>query len=289
MNIMQDCIGISRLRLWVLLWAVLATSACSSMIFQPSNGYIYDPEKIQKIFKIKIEDVYFRSDNLLLHGWFLPNQHGKTKATILFLHGNGENISSHIRNVWWLARSGYHVFMPDYRGYGFSEGEPDLEGVHRDVNAAIEWLLKRPGVDNQKLVMYGHSLGGAIATTSLVDSPYRKHFRALIVESSFTRYRTAAREVLGRLWLTWLFQYPLSWTIRDDYAPVEAVSRISPIPVLFVNGNHDPVIEPYHSRELFEAARQPKDYWQFESDKHSVFDTQQRRQKLLEYLDHILK
>lgn len=290
MNIMQGSTGISNIGRSVLLLSLLALSACSNLIFQPSNGYIYDPEKIQDYFKIKIEDVYFyNSDGHLLHGWFLPNQSGKTHGTILFLHGNGENISSHVRMVWWLARSGYNLFMPDYRGYGFSEGEPELEGAHRDVQAAMKTLLDMPKVNKNRLVLYGHSLGGAIATTSLADSPYRKHFRALIVENSFTRYRTAAREALGGFWLTWPLQYPLSWTIRDDFAPIEAISRISPIPVLFVTSSHDPVIAPDHSTELYQAAGEPRDHWVFESDRHTVFHTEQRRSRLLAYLARALK
>ncbi len=287
---MPACIFISSMKRGALLLLLVLTSACSSMIFQPTTGYIYDPEKIKKYFKIEIEDVYFTNqDGLQLHGWFLPNQTGKTKGTILFLHGNGENISSHIKMVWWLARSGYNLFMPDYRGYGFSEGEPDLEGVHRDVKAAMEWLLQRKDINKQRLVLYGHSLGGAIATTSLADSPYREHFKALIVESSFTRYRTAAREALGRVWVTWLFQYPLSWTIRDDYAPIDAIPRISPIPVLLVNNKNDPVVESYHSKRLYDAAREPKDYWQFDSSQHWVFINPERREKLLNYLDRVVK
>lgn len=289
-NLMPRCIGISNMKRLALVLLVVVTTACSSMIFQPSPGYIFDPEKIQKFFSIKIEDVYFTtSDGVRLHGWFLPNQVKPTKGTILFLHGNGENISSHISVVWWLPRNGYNVFMPDYRGYGFSEGQPDLEGVHRDVQAAMEVLFKRKDVDQHKLVLYGHSLGGAIAITSLADSIYRDRFKALIVESTFTRYRTAAREALSHFWLTWLFQYPLSWTIRDDYAPIDAIPRISPIPVLLVNGTHDPVVESYHSKLLYEAAKQPKQYWQFEASTHEVFTTKQRREKLLQYLDQVLK
>ena len=283
--------GISNsMKRFVLLVVVICITACSSMIFQPTNGYVFDPEKIQKFFKIKIEDVYFTNqDGLRLHGWFLPNQLKPTKGTILFLHGNGENISSHIRLVWWLPRSGYNVFMPDYRGYGFSEGVPDLEGVHRDVQAAMEVLFRRKDVNQDKLVLYGHSLGGAIAITSLADSIYRERFKALIVESAFTRYRTVAREALGRFWLTWPLQYPLSWTIRDDYAPIDAIPRISPIPVLLVNGNADPVVAPHHSKDLFDAARQPKEFWQFEANTHAVFETKDRREKLLKYLDRVLK
>lgn len=216
-----------------LLIVVIFSSACSGMIFQPEKRYFLDPKKAEDALDIKLENVYFKSsDGTQLHGWFLPSRAGKKKGTIMFLHGNAQNISTHIRFVWWLPQNGYDVFIFDYRGYGRSEGEPTLEGVHLDVQSAMATLLARKDIHPDKLVLYGHSLGGALSITSLADSPYRDRFKLLIVESAFSSYRSVAREVLGNFWLTWLFQYPLSWTIRDDYKPVEAISRISPIPIL---------------------------------------------------------
>lgn len=274
----------------VVLLFVLFAAGCSHMIFQPTKDLYIDPVKAEKYLKIKLEDVYFKSlDATELHGWFVPNQVGKTRGTILFLHGNGQNISTHLSFVWWLARSGYDVFLFDYRGYGASAGEPTLEGVHLDVQGAMRTLLARPDIQRNKLVLYGHSLGGALAITSLVDSPYRDNFRALIVESAFTSYRTVAREALDHFWLTWLFQYPLSWTIRDDYQPLAAIARVSPIPLLLINGSADRVVEVHHSKDLFEAAKQPKEYWLIEGAGHNVFETESLRQRLLDYLDRILK
>jgi len=278
------------MRAGILFSALLFLSACSHMIFYPDKGYYLDPEKVQKHLDIKIEDVYFQSrDGTKLHGWFLPNQVGKTKATILFLHGNAENISTHIKLTWWLPRSGYNVFMPDYRGYGKSLGSPDLEGIHEDIQAAIEVLLNRKDVNKNRLIMYGQSLGGALATTSLADSIYRDYFKALIVEGSFTGYRAAAREALGSFWLTWLFQWPLSFTVTDDFKPVEALPRVSPIPVLLVHGAADNVIAPHHSKALFAAAREPKQHWLIEGSGHAVFDNATKRQRLLDYLKQVMK
>jgi len=276
-------------RIFILLM-VLFGSGCTHMIFQPEKGYYLDPKKAEQGLDIKLEDVYFKSsDGTQLHGWFLPNQVGKKKGTIMFLHGNAQNISTHLGFVWWLPRNGYDVFIIDYRGYGRSEGEAELEGVQLDVQSAMATLLARKDIHKKNLVLYGHSLGGALAITGLADSPHRDRFKLLIVENSFTSYRTVAREALGSFWLTWLFQYPLSWTIRDDYKPVEAIPRISPIPILLIHGDSDPVIRHYHSGELYAAAKEPKDYWLVAGANHNSMANPQQRLRLLKYLDKILK
>lgn len=265
-------------------------AACSSFIFQPTKQHVLKRDLAEQRLQIKIEDVYFKSqDGTKLHGWLLPNQVGQTKGTILFLHGNGENISTHIRLVWWLPRSGYNVFMPDYRGYGTSEGEPTLERVHEDIQAAMGWLFAQKDIALHNVILYGQSLGGALATTSLVDSPFRGRFKGLVVEGSFTRYRQVAQEALGKFWLTWLFQWPLSFTVRDDYSPIEAIPRISPIPLLLVHGDADPVVEMHHSQLLFSAAKQPKALWVIHGAGHAVFWTPDLRQRLLDYFDKVLK
>lgn len=262
--------------------------ACSSLIFQPSKQNMLHRDIAEQRLQIKIEDVYFNSlDGTRLHAWFLPNQVAETKGTILFLHGNGENISTHIKLVWWLPRSGYNVLMPDYRGYGASEGEPALETVHEDIQATMQWLFSQTNINLTNTFLYGQSLGGSLAMTSLVNSPYRERFKGLIVEGGFTSYRQVAQEALSHFWLTWLFQWPLSLTVRDDYRPVEAISRISPIPILLVHGAEDPVIGLHHSQELFKAAQQPKTLWIVPGAGHAVFWTAELRQRLLDYLDGI--
>lgn len=247
-----------RLRRASVLLLMLATTAgCTGMFFLPYRGHVLTPERIG----LKYEDVYFESrDGVRLHAWFLPAQ-GAAQATVLHLHGNAENISTHIGNVYWMPARGFNVLLLDYRGYGASLGSPSVEGALIDVDSAMQTLLARADVDRSRIVVFGQSLGGALAIHYVAHTPYRQHVRALIVESAFSSYREIAREKLAAFWLTWPLQYPLSWTVSDDYSPLRAVGQVSPIPLLILHGDADPIVPLHHGERLYEAARDPKALW----------------------------
>jgi len=243
------------LSLLALISILLA--GCNGVFFYPDRYEEFSPEQLG----LTHQDVYFQADDgTRLHGWFLPAQ-GTAQGTILFLHGNAENISTHIMSVFWLPARGFNVFLIDYRGYGVSEGEPSVDGVQEDVNAAMRTLLTRPGVDPDRIVMFGQSLGGSLAIYNVAHSPYRRHIRALAVESAFASYRDIAREKLASFWLTWPLQYPLSWLISDKYSPAAAVALVSPIPLLIIHGDHDAIVPVSNAKRLFELAREPKQLW----------------------------
>jgi fermentation-respiration switch protein FrsA (DUF1100 family) len=244
-------------RLLVIGLLSLGLLGCSNAFFFPYHGHVQTPEQLG----LKYEDVYFSAgDGTRLHGWFLPAP-GRALGTILFLHGNAENVSTHIMSVRWLPERGFNVFLLDYRGYGASEGKPTLAGVQDDVESALKMLIARPGVDPGRIVVFGQSLGGAIAVHRVAHTAYRGNIRALVVESAFSGYRRITREKLGDFWLTWPLQYPLSWTVSDEYSPSEAVTRISPIPLLVIHGDRDPIVPSHHGQRLFELAREPKQLW----------------------------
>src|SRR5512143_2232820 len=112
----------------LLLACIILMQGCTSLIFQPMQMQVRTPGDVGLDYR----DLYFHAaDATLLHGWFLPAQH-EAKGTLLFLHGNAENISTHLGSVWWLPAEGYNVFLYDYRGYGYSEGKPSLDGLLSD-------------------------------------------------------------------------------------------------------------------------------------------------------------
>ncbi len=272
-------------RLLIIVVLSFSLIGCSNVFFFPYHEHVQTPERLG----LKYEDVYFNaSDGTRLHGWFLPAP-GRALGTILFLHGNAENVSTHIMSVRWLPERGFNVFLLDYRGYGISAGKPTLAGVQDDVDSALKMLLARPGVDAARIVVFGQSLGGAIAIYNVAHSPYRRHIRALVVESAFSGYRRITREKLGDFWLTWPLQYPLSWTVSDKYNPSEAVTRISPIPLLVIHGDRDPIVPVHHGEQLFDLAREPKQLWIVPGGGHiQAFQWQSYRDRFVAWLTQVL-
>ena len=109
--------------------------------------------------------------------------------------------------------------------------------------------------------MLGQSLGGAIAIDVLSGSPDRERFRLLVADSPPASLRRVAREALDRFWLTRPFDTPLSWTIADDWRPIDRVAGLAPLPLLLIAGTADPIVNADHARDLYAAAREPKEIW----------------------------
>ena len=272
-------------RVVVVLALTLTMGGCTNLFFQPHRVLVVSPER----FGLDYEDITFASsDGVSLHAWFLKAR-GTAIGTILFLHGNAENISTHIGSVYWLPELGYNVFLLDYRGYGASGGTPSLEGALRDIEDSLSLLAARPDVRGENLVVFGQSLGGSLAIDAVARSRQRDRVRALIVEGAFASFRDIARERLAGFWLTWPLQYPLSWTVRDDYSPIRDIASIQPIPVLIVHGTRDSIVPVGDAERLFGAAREPKELWIIPDAGHiQAFNQQESRERLAGYLDKIL-
>jgi hypothetical protein len=228
------------------------------------------------------------ADGVRLHAWFLPAS-APRQGSVLFLHGNAENISTHIMSVAWLPGAGFDVLLLDYRGYGRSAGTPDLDGLHLDLAVALDALFAMPEVDPDRIVVVGQSLGGALAITGLAGSPHKDRLRALVVEGAFTGYRALAREKLAELWLTWPLQGPLGLAIDDRYRPIAQIGELAPLPVLIIQGEADRLVPAHHGLALYEAASEPKELWLLPGIGHiQAFALIENRARLRDYLERVL-
>ena len=135
----------------------------SNLVYMPSQELIDTPATIG----LKFDDVQLTTkDSVNLDSWFVPAKDNDQigKGVILFCHGNGGNIGNRVSYLPIFKDLGLATFLFDYRGYGKSEGKPSEEGTYNDVEAAWQYLTQEKQIPPQKIIIYGESLGGAIAS-----------------------------------------------------------------------------------------------------------------------------
>lgn len=274
-------------RLTALVLSLLLLPGCSSLFFYPDRVTYLTPDRLN----LSYDDVYLdTADGETLHGWWLPAEtpEGDAKGTVYFLHGNAQNISSHLLNIAWLPGEGYNVFILDYRGYGKSTGAPDIDGALHDVETGLRWLAGNTDVKGRPVYILGQSLGGALAIPLASEWTRRREqprLDGLILDGTFSGFRKIAREKLGAFWLTWPFQIPLSWTIPADYEGVDYIDDISPIPVMIIHSVRDGIIPFHHGEALYEAAEEPKEFLQTDTPHAATFVIPGYREAVLEFME----
>jgi len=266
----------------ITLYLLVSLYGCTNLFFQPNKQLLVSPEQLG----IDYEDIHFKSiDNLDLHGWWFPAE-GTPKALILFLHGNAHNISTHSAAVHWLTKHQYEVFIFDYRGYGLSHGTPELAPMISDIHQAYLYANQHKS-KGLKLYVMGQSLGASMGIYSLANhsQTINDGIDGLIFVSPFSDYRKITRNMLSNSWLTWAFQWPLSFTINNDYRPLDYVQKLPRVPVLYMYSNNDRVIPPEQVKTLFKNTIEPKFIEQLKGPHSSIFAIESNRKILLKYLD----
>lgn len=177
------------------------------------------------------------------------------------------------------------MFVFDYRGYGESAGSPSRDGVFADAGAALDYVRARPDVDARRLLVFGQSLGGAIATAALGEHG-TAGVRGFAVDSTFGSYIAMGNAVLGGTFLTW----PFAWLLLSDaHAPEQSVANIAPVPMLFLHSTHDPVVPISQGRRLFDAAGEPKQFVELAEAGHTVATyTERGRAQLVAFFERCL-
>lgn len=241
------------MRMTELGWSVLRVAVASYvglalfMYFRQSK-YLYFPSRdlvmTSATTRLPYEDVSVQTvDGETVHGWFVPA--ADARATVLFCHGNAGNIANRVDAIWLFHELGLNVCIFDYRGYGRSTGKPSEEGTYRDADAIWTWLTTTKGIEPGRVVVFGESLGGAVAAW-LAE---QKRPGAAILESTFTSVPDMAARLYPFL--------PVRWLCRFRYPTLDRMPRIV-CPVLVAHGPDDEMIPFKQGQKLFEAAREPK-------------------------------
>ena len=222
---------------WLLACGTLAAMQ-HSLIFRPVRGLTATPDARG----LPYEDVMLTAaDGVAIHGWYLPAPDGARGRHVLFLHGNAGNLSHRLYTLGVLHRLGHPVLVIDYRGYGRSAGRPSEDGLHADALAAWQHLTVERGIAPADIVLYGRSLGGAVAARlAAAVGP-----GALVLESTFSSLRELAA-----------IHYPYApagWLLAYEF-DTAAHLRDLRCPLLIAHGRDDEIVPwPLASRLVASA------------------------------------
>ncbi len=265
---------------WILMMATLS-SACSSFYFYPMKELVRTPKDIG----LQYETVEITTaDNVKLHNWLIKAP--QPRGVVLFLHGNAENISTHIGSVYWLPEQGFDVLLLDYRGYGGSEGEADFPEVYQDVAAAYGWVKQYAAERKLPLFILGQSLGAAISSYYFSTlPPAERAFNAVALDAVFSGHRDIARDVASRSFITSPFQLVVAHLVPQDYDPKDHIANFAPTPLQFYHSPEDQVIPYSQGLKVFERASEPKTWITTEGPHIATFNYQENRTRLLQFFD----
>ncbi|OHW41509.1 alpha/beta hydrolase [Pseudomonas sp. 06C 126] len=218
----------------------------------PASWYRGLPSDVQEF---ELKPASFKSGQSL-HGWWWPAAK-KDAPAILYLHGVRWNLTGQLFRIEQLHAQGYSVLAIDYRGFGQSRGDlPSESSVYEDARVAWErFQLLQP--DPGKRLIYGHSLGGAVAidlAAELGQQAVAEHLpppvRGLVIESTFTSLADVAAAVANT-------SLPVRWLLSQKFDSIDKIADIH-MPLLVVHGLDDRYVPPRFSQQLFDAAQEPK-------------------------------
>ncbi len=268
-------------RATLMAGVLLFMSGCSQFFFYPQKALVRYPSDIG----LSYEDVQLSAaDGVQLHSWLLKADNAK--GIVLFLHGNAENISTHIGSVYWLPEQGYEVLLLDYRGFGRSKGAPAFPDVFLDVAAAYQWVVDYATGKGLKVFVLGQSLGAAASGYYFSTLPKSQRSPdGIVLDAVFSSQVDIAKNALGKHWLTWPLQFAAPLFLSGKYAPVDHVAAIYPVPLLFFHSPDDAVVPYEQGLQVYEAARSPK-RWSATKGAHiATFGYSEYQQQLIQFFE----
>ena len=230
---------------------------CTILFGGIESKLIYSPidKEIRNIWidiDENIQDTYFFSrDGIRLNAWYVKAK--QDKPTIIYCHGQGENISLWQNVIKFFADKGYGVFLLDYRGHGRSEGKPFESGLYIDLESSVKYLETYEKVSRDNLILWGRSLGGAV----VADIASRNSFKAVILESAFTNIREEALHLTGTgilenklgIWSFLSSFFVKIMPVTQKFATDKKIHKIK-VPLLMGHSTHDVTVPVEMSHKL---------------------------------------
>jgi pimeloyl-ACP methyl ester carboxylesterase len=226
-------------------------------IFYPQKGSQPPPDDLNIT-----EHFITNADGQQLHAWWMPVDTGA--LTVLFFHGNAGNVSRGEKRMRLLREMGFNALAIDYRGYGISTGEiKKEEDVYEDARAAYEYLQKTLAIPEDKIIIWGWSLGGAVA----VNLAQNKKCHALVMEATFNSMLEMANRIFWYI--------PNRLTLKFNFASGEKLSHVT-CPILFIHSRADKTVPFSQGEKLFANCKGEKKFIEITGDhNHGLFDSKE--------------
>ncbi|ENN70983.1 protein ABHD13 isoform X2 [Dendroctonus ponderosae] len=217
----------------------------------PSHSRVYIP--IPSMFGLPFESINHKCpDGVTIHMYFIhqPKDRQRLAPTFVFFHGNAGNMGHRLQNCAGLYHNLHcNILLVEYRGYGLAEGSPSEEGLYMDARASLDYLFSRNDINHSEVVVFGRSLGGAVAIDLAVREFYSHKIWCLIVENTFTSVPDMAKVLLG--WK--ILQYLPIFFYKNKFQSYQKVKQLR-TPTLFISGQSDTLVPPKMMHELYERS-----------------------------------
>jgi len=223
-------------------------------------------------------------DGIKLSSWYIPPKNNNKNKIILYLHGNGGNISHRVGEYSSFLDEDYGLFALDYRGYGKSEGSPSEEGLYKDARSAVKFIEDK-GFQTKDIILYGESLGTAIA----IQLASEKEFYAVILESPFTSMLNVAKKHYSFL--------PVSLLLKHKFDSLSKLHKVDEN-ILVMHGDRDSLVPYEYGLEIYNSLKKNKEnknnkqiisMTTFKNKGHNNHSLDETKEAWKEFLDSLLK
>tara|TARA_B100001093_G_scaffold214864_1_gene206158 strand:- start:459 stop:1259 length:801 start_codon:yes stop_codon:yes gene_type:complete len=222
-----------------------------NLLYHPGeNNYLNDQ------IKFKYKEVWIETEkNIKLKSWIIQKDLNKYK-TLIFFHGNAGNLFNRVHKLNELNELNINILIISWRGFSGNLGKPTERNLYHDAKMSIKWLNEL-GVSNNKIILYGESLGTGVA----VELGKKNTFNSIILESPFTSIAKAAKIYYPYL--------PINFLLKDRYDSIDKINKITK-PILIMHGMKDTIVPYTMGVELFKKANQPKYSYFPKNDNHMM-------------------
>ena len=225
-----------------------------SLLYHPSvDNYLKDqigtePTEIEKV-KITTKD------KIDLMGWFY-NKNVENPKIILFFHGNAGSLENRTYKLNHFKDLNLNFLIIAWRGFNGNSGKPNEIGLYEDAASAIRWLKKK-GIEEKNIVLYGESLGTGVA----VEIAQNKNYAGVILESPFTSMVN-----MGKKYYPF---FPVNLLLKDKFESYKKIKNIF-VPVLIMHGKVDKIVPYDMGKKMYELANEPKFFYSQEYGDHMI-------------------